>query len=365
MKTEERDPLLGFAYRAYIKSVYIHLPCYRFRHKPADNPDDHYFVGREKVESQLLNFLKNGMDSGAYLVTGFRGMGKTSLVKKTIERFIRECKENDKRKIKRVSISFGQKDLKELDILRQIANEVRKLVREDKWVRWYQHLNFKTGIGIGFIIFLILSITLPPHSDWWEIIKFWIWSFEANVEAMIVNLVISTALSSLIFMFVVFCFSRIEVIKIADAIEEVYDRCSSQITKESGTSGGSEQFPFGFSLKQVKSYPIASSKEISNELIDIIRDLHAQDWKLIFTFDELDKVENSQSNVSYYEDMEQWTSNEKTGSSLNDIRERKMMVLGILSSLKYLITEAPARFIFIAGSEMFDAALADISDRQS
>lgn len=47
------------------------------------------------------------------------------------------------------------------------------------------------------------------------------------------------------------------------------------------------------------------------------------------------------------------------------MRQRKRIIIKILASLKYFITEANARFIFIAGREMFDAALADIADRQS
>ena len=35
----------------------------------------------------------------------------------------------------------------------------------------------------------------------------------------------------------------------------------------------------------------------------------------------------------------------------------------LLSNLKFFLTTAKAKFIFIAGREMYDAALADVSDR--
>ncbi|KJU85012.1 hypothetical protein MBAV_002794, partial [Candidatus Magnetobacterium bavaricum] len=49
-----------------------------------DNIDGR-FIGRKRLVDRLTNLLTNDESkSGAYLVTGFRGMGKTSLVNKVI-----------------------------------------------------------------------------------------------------------------------------------------------------------------------------------------------------------------------------------------------------------------------------------------
>ncbi|MPR37449.1 hypothetical protein [Salmonirosea aquatica] len=114
-----------------------------------------------------------------------------------------------------------------------------------------------------------------------------------------------------------------------------------------------------FTRKGSRAFPIASAKEIEYEIISILKQYSFK--KFIFIFDELDKVEmemnDQQINAALFQDADR--------TYLNDLRERKQIIIKLLSSLKHLLTEAEAKFIFIAGREMFDASLADISDRQS
>ena len=74
------------AYSAKIKDVYVEVDDYWFFHSPyaLDKPDER-FIGRRKIVNHLKAILrKSSTKSGAYLITGFRGMGKTSVVRKAI-----------------------------------------------------------------------------------------------------------------------------------------------------------------------------------------------------------------------------------------------------------------------------------------
>jgi len=83
---------------AQIKDVYIELKDYQFFHSPyrtgpkenKDQSDDEKsrFIGRERIKKRLTAILsQTATRSGSYLITGFRGMGKTSLVRQVLEEF--------------------------------------------------------------------------------------------------------------------------------------------------------------------------------------------------------------------------------------------------------------------------------------
>jgi len=90
-------------YSAKIKNVYIELKDYRFFHSPYDNPEKsdnsnkkkkseslNYtkdrFIGRNKVKDRIISILEHtDIKSGSYLITGFRGMGKTSVIRQAID----------------------------------------------------------------------------------------------------------------------------------------------------------------------------------------------------------------------------------------------------------------------------------------
>ncbi|MCO6487706.1 MAG: ATP-binding protein [Phaeodactylibacter sp.] len=73
-------------YSAKIKEVVLELENYEFFHSPyAFDKPDQKFLGRRDVIGRLKMILtESDTKSGAYLVTGFRGMGKTSIVRKAI-----------------------------------------------------------------------------------------------------------------------------------------------------------------------------------------------------------------------------------------------------------------------------------------
>ena len=74
-------------YSARIKDVYIELKEYEYYHSPVSKDAEYdNFIGRDALVARITKILENSSTkSGAYLVTGFRGMGKTSVVRKVIE----------------------------------------------------------------------------------------------------------------------------------------------------------------------------------------------------------------------------------------------------------------------------------------
>lgn len=86
-------------YSSLTRSIKIFLPVRESKKKDEgeyENYDD--FVGRERLMERLYNWLSDkNKASGSYLVTGFRGMGKTSLVTRVTDRLTREIKQKSER----------------------------------------------------------------------------------------------------------------------------------------------------------------------------------------------------------------------------------------------------------------------------
>lgn len=69
-------------YTSKVKRFNIPLPEFEHHHKSSSEEQvDKKYIGRKKISDRLYNWLideKTG--SGSYLVTGYRGMGKSSFV---------------------------------------------------------------------------------------------------------------------------------------------------------------------------------------------------------------------------------------------------------------------------------------------
>ena len=75
-----------------IKDVFIELKNYKFYHSPfSDSKKDARFIGRKKIKQRIITILSDTKTkSGAYLITGFRGMGKTSMLRQAIHEYNRK-----------------------------------------------------------------------------------------------------------------------------------------------------------------------------------------------------------------------------------------------------------------------------------
>jgi len=121
----------------------------------------------------------------------------------------------------------------------------------------------------------------------------------------------------------------------------------------------------GIGTKTKKSRNVADAREIEKELQDILSDMRRIPVimcrpNIVIVFDELDKVEPG--------DTDSEKENQQTKASLFSIgatRERQTEILRILSNMKYFLSTASVKFIFIAGREMLDFHLADVSERNN
>lgn len=436
----------SFAYNSFIKNIYLEIPGgYQYRHHSSSSDlaaeHDAPFLGREEILESFVNILRKGSSRGAYLVTGYRGMGKTSFVNKTLQTYRSKAKAdrrldkaikkawwhnkeiNPDRDIVDIRLSLAQSELKDIDILKHIVNQLIASVdkqRDYQFVRWFSISNvFGWLWPLITVILLLMNYSLPTSKD------------DGQVKTIIENLLGIVSLSALLTLFVyksiswlhekifqnkpagrliiisllgfylilfiglfykarfIFIATRIEetitvfvivtiftvvciklvnllfhrshftIKQIYERLKVLHNRCNAQMTSE-------DQFRETFSAsisslfkKDVLIYPIANPKEIEAELISIISELKPY-IECIFVFDELDKVDPGFEHAVFIDSE----GNEKR-TYLNDLRERRHVITHILGSLKYFINGADAKFIFIAGREMFEAALADISDRQS
>lgn len=77
-------------YSSKVKRVNIPIPEFKFFHKASSEEKvDPKFIGREQITDKLFSWLKEDPTGGSYLVTGFRGMGKSSYVGRVLNKLIR------------------------------------------------------------------------------------------------------------------------------------------------------------------------------------------------------------------------------------------------------------------------------------
>ena len=121
-----------------------------------------------------------------------------------------------------------------------------------------------------------------------------------------------------------------------------------------------------FGLKKKTSYKPLEAKDITQKLIHLLDEIDNIRFvftkvRLIFVFDELDKINPHNTVVLSNREDEFDTENKEVRYQAR----RKERIANILASMKHFLNSAKAKFIFIAGREMYDAALAGISDRES
>ena len=149
----------------------------------------------------------------------------------------------------------------------------------------------------------------------------------------------------------------------------------SQMETESGAEGLSQITSTVFNVlgfRTRRTIPIAKQHDIERELIDILEEIKhipaiTKRPDFVFIFDELDKIEHNR-NIHIKDQEEEQLLGEDGHMGLfseNSARKRQDTIFAIMGSMKHFLNTAKAKFIFIAGREMYDASLADISDRDS
>ena len=154
-------------------------------------------------------------------------------------------------------------------------------------------------------------------------------------------------------------------------LNTLVDRIVATTDEESGASSSLDKSFIAISLfnrRKHKTMPIADIREIETELSSIINDLsnNCSKWyraRFLIVFDEMDKIDPAMVEPPKSEDMPEFTDSVKGFPDGMDSRERRRNVLKLLANIKLFVSSAKAKFVFISGRELYDAYLADLSDR--
>lgn len=342
-----------------IKSVYVELPNFRkyFREENMD------LIGRDKIQNRLTEQLGNKKDKNknrAILITGFRGVGKSALVKSAIP---------EDSKCTTVNISLGQENLTYKDVLRSLIKGLKtKIIKENESqiiTRQKRLFQLKIGGISAFFLFGVLSIILALFDG--------ITISNLNNYKTYIPF-ITTLLLAIIAIIFMFLYQKEKqgkrIFKTIDDLEKLERRIDSIFTKGATIEkqfGIKNLFRFGANESYRNEYPIANEKEIELEFLKILNDNTFNEENWIFILDELDKIEvqtiENQSNEK--NNSQSFSEGEGSIYMTKAIRKRQNAIVEILASMKNFLNTSPTKFVFIAGREMFDANLADIAARDS
>lgn len=389
-----------------IKDVFVELHHYDFYHSPSNlDKTNKHFIGREKVINRIRTLISgySTTEGGAYLVTGYRGVGKTSVVREALDPIVSKESCDKKKKqtdsqsefdngcYRLIELSLSQEDIKDVDLLRQIARLIYL-----EWVKLKLSLPKKTRPRkweVFNVIFLTFLIT---------VIKILQWGFDIDLSLSLGNpftvAVGFIAASTLIAFISLFRFldhkffpspEHPDYDKILEAIGALNDRLFATVTIENAKAT-SAQINLGNKLfsemalgraalfsrqqtasqKSARNYSVATPKEIEKELLrilDMISDYRKSQPnevpKFIIVIDELDKIE---PNYFYHPgEHDDSIANMQIDSGFTRQKKRQEAIAKLLANMKSFLNSAKAKFIFIGGRELYDASLADIADRES
>ncbi len=154
-------------------------------------------------------------------------------------------------------------------------------------------------------------------------------------------------------------------------LDTLADRIVATTDEESGGGQSMDKSWLSINLfgrRRRKTMPIANIREIETELADIINDIAENctskyKAQFLIVFDEMDKIDPALVEKPQSDEMPEFTDSVKGFPDGMDSRERRRNVLKLLANIKLFVNTAKAKFVFISGRELYDAYLADLSDR--
>lgn len=335
--------------------VNIRLDNFHFFHRPitgiGDEEEDEKYIGRPNPLHQLYNWIRhNHADSGSYLVTGYRGAGKSSFVGKLLKK-LEEDKEQSHLDYISLSVNLGQENIEEIEILRIIAKRLHCELLE-RHQEEYCTYRFRCNLVYTTLLAgcICLALTLCHLTDsagrLYGIATFFLASFYGFLTV----------------------FKTSPVVRAINKLKFLTERLHASVQEETA-------FNFGFTWegilkafsrqhKHTRDLPPATVQEIEYDLIEVLRQLKAnnKNRKIIIIFDELDKTDSG-THTGKSEDLPEFEKLSVRPEQKVSSRTRKQEVLRMIANMKFFLSSAKAYFIFIAGREMYEAYQADMSDR--
>lgn len=454
-----------------VKSITINLGNFQYNHK--DNPEKHdLYIHREQLERKLESWLLSRNESGSYLVTGYRGMGKSSLVNHVLDRIVRSLnpkieriwnlsvifmaltfycgfmgcwivsalsfisfvisvifvisnhnypllkfnndikafRQNNSLDIKKrlgkllsakditrqsykrikIKINLGKEIMNERDVLCLITSHIKNKYEEylnaghnkPLWM-CFRHI---CAFSISTLVLKIILIPLGQSINGYSCCIYAVGRFFRKTYAIIGDRYCTRATVILIaFLGLTWLAYKLinRIISLFDKsqqclkkLTDLSDRLSSSISESDGNIPNLTNSIFNISLfgRRNREIPSADIRDIEAELIDIINTIKSRSCisvnrvQFFIVLDELDKAEHKDNLASSIQDSEltppEFSSSIDGFTEGNSNTERRKVVLQMLGNMKLFLTTAKAKFIFISGRELYDAFLADISDRE-
>lgn len=472
--------------KRYLK---IFVPGFAFKHDDNDKGKDK-FVGREIQMRRLFMWLTSDSKSGSYLITGYRGMGKSLLVKRVIDMISREPKAyqeilfqgvmfltflasflffvsevlwgaivslmlavmfvivleltrqmnyikyeirlrkaplhhifdknlltkvwlklKDRRGRKystiAITVNLGQEVLHERDVLSLIAQNIRE--KYNKYVHNRQNRPIASFLTMGLVCTLSFVVTkfllvpllvlvggwllacfMPVHSTMSALVtSIVLWMTTACTDMGLLGFAVRFSFYLLSFWLTVRVLKSVRrhvpffsvPFNSLERLNTLCDRIASTFNEDLGVhpqySSSFFSISFGRDGKR-KSTPAATVRELEHELLSVINAINGEDCprsyraQFIIVFDELDKVTKAapktvesgkEANLDE-SSVPEFESSVKGFTDAMAYEERKQNVLRLLANMKLFIASVKAKCVFISGHELFDASLADLSDRE-
>lgn len=481
-----------------VKRIIIPLPDFKFFHRTSCSTDsDDRFVGRRNIIDKLKNWLDvpsgaTGKDfTGSYLITGYRGMGKTSFVSRVIDELCEketnfiwpfrgvgwqrkfwaavftmlpffitlailaifwnsdwESFKNGAwiwlvcwwllcaafiifllfhvapkfrrhfRSILRVKVNIGNEVGNIRDVLSLLAYSIRDRITEHiNQVYIFSPTNLAIRafkflfISIFFILVSVFSIKILElgsagyFNDQQDTFVYYLIkyindvSYSVRTESSHIILTffaggilaygISYGLWRLFKKWILHITSYWKNRRYAlpdhylGMIDELCNRIDSSVSEDNSPYGDvsiASYISIKLRRKKSREYKVATVREIEHELIEFIKEINCSKLlhcRFIVILDELDKlclpstgpVDSHLTSNGGQIDSDRTTlpefSNDDNGMSDEmSSNEKRHRILAFLSQLKYFVSTAEAKFVFIAGHELHDAYKADVSDRE-
>lgn len=328
--------------------INIKMGNFHFFHRPVTGDDgeemDKKYIEKSSPLHQVYNWIKyNEADSGSYLVTGYRGAGKSSFVGS----LIRKLKEKSEIDYIPLFINFGQENIEEIEILRIIVKRLHGELLK-RYARKYLYYSIRHNLLFFSLLLLAFSLTYAykcPLGFYW------------------------IPVAIFLVLYIVLSFWKISpTVRAIRKLKGLMDRLHASVQMEMSQSAG---YTFGdilnslnFQRKKTRNMEPARPQEIEYDLIEVLDILKKdnKNRKVIIIFDELDKTDSTKrpeqtDGIPEFEKLS--IRPEQKISS----RTRKQEVLRMIANMKFFLSSAKAYFIFIAGREMYEAFQADMSDR--
>ena len=442
-KNKEQRNIYEAYYSSKIKRITIPIPGFKKYNRTVTEEGDDEYIEREPIMSQLLDWLKEEHNfTGACLVTGYRGMGKSSFVGKVLSKLTSEklqwkhapfllkflwlvvfiiyytyyfniesinqtpvyiwfflictlaviayylflyLKKNLKKQkfiYHAIKINVGREVYNEKDILFLLTKNVYQ-----QFLDYYK--NASSHLLSSFIaLFIKWSILCLAIWQWESIdhllecitnenlISQWIECFQEHSPLLGYTIYFfgGYALLSIIEKLILIALSRHTSFRITSLyvikkkLENLNERIDASINQEISAN------KWGLGFSKQKQYAMASVREIELELIQVFDQIDKiggitflyPKVRFIFVLDELDKAEISQKEHKKEGIQEVIPAYNPSNRGFNgeSARVRKENLLHTLAGMKYFLSTVKAKFIFVAGQELYDAYLADLSDRE-